>query len=162
MRIRLFALALAALASLTIFGSHGAQAQGTPLFAVLNGVNECNGAAVPNPLTCRVGDTDGYGSATILFTAATQLCFGITVDNIGNVTAAHIHTGSPGVNGPIIVNLSPPAGVGNPRAWAGCVAVAAATANAIKANPTAFYVNVHTTGAPAPAFPNGAIRGQLF
>jgi hypothetical protein len=159
MQIRLLALALAALASLTMFGPTGAQAQGVPLFAVLNGVNECNGAT---PLTCRVGDADGYGSATILFPSTTQVCFGITVDNIGNVTAAHIHTGSAGVNGAIIVNLSPPAGLGNPRAWAGCVAAASATIAAIKANPTAFYVNVHTTGAPAPAFPNGAIRGQLF
>jgi hypothetical protein len=159
MRIRLFALALAALASLAIFGSTGAQAQGVPLFAVLNGVNECNGAT---PLTCRVGDTDGYGSATILFPAANQVCFGITVDNLGTVSAAHIHTGAAGANGAIIVNLSPPAGLGNPRAWGGCVAAPAATVTAIKANPTGFYVNVHTAGAPAPAFPNGAIRGQLF
>jgi hypothetical protein len=125
-------------------------------------VNECNGAAVPNPLVCRVGDADGYGSATILFPSTTQVCFGIAVDNVGNVTAAHIHTGAAGVNGGIVVGLSPPPGVGNPRAWAGCVPAAAATISAIKANPTAFYVNVHTTGAPAPAFPNGAIRGQLF
>src|SRR5690349_16228670 len=105
MQIRYLALAFAALASLTIFGSTGAQAQGVPLFAVLNGVNECNGAT---PLTCRVGDADGYGSATILFPSTTQVCFGIAVDNVGNVTAAHIHTGAAGVNGAIIVNLSPP------------------------------------------------------
>jgi CHRD domain len=162
MRARLVAIALATIGVLTTFASTGASAQGTPLFAVLNGVNECNGTAVPNPLTCRIGDTDGYGSATILFPSTTQVCFGIAVDNIGNVTGAHIHTGSTGVNGGIVVNMSPPAGLGNPRAWAGCVAAAAATVSAIKANPTAFYINVHTTGAPAPAFPNGAIRGQLF
>ena len=35
--------------------------------------------------------------------------------------------------------------------------VPVAIANAIKANPGAYYVNIHNG-----AFPNGAIRGQLF
>ena len=160
MHAHLSAFLLAALAGLAMFGSTSAAAQGVPMFAVLNGGNECNGAAV-NPI-CKQGDTDGYGSATILFTAANQICYGVAVDNVGNVTAAHIHRGAATVNGPIVVDMSPAAGVGNPRAWAGCVAAAAATVSQIKANPSGFYVNVHTTGAPAPAFPAGAVRGQLF
>jgi hypothetical protein len=39
----------------------------------------------------------------------------------------------------------------------GCKTLSTSRANAIKANPGAYYVNVHTD-----AFPNGAIRGQLF
>jgi hypothetical protein len=158
MRARLWAIALATLASLAFFASTGASAQGVPLFAVLNGANECNGAASP---TCKTGDPNAFGSATILFPAANRVCFGITVDNLGSVNAAHIHTGAATVNGGILVSLSPASPLaGNPNAWAGCVAAAAGTVTAIKANPTGFYVNVHTTGPGG--FPNGAIRGQLF
>jgi hypothetical protein len=37
--------------------------------------------------------------------------------------------------------------------------VTAAKINQIKANPSNFYVNVHST---APPFTGGAVRGQLF
>jgi hypothetical protein len=150
-------LASAMLAGLTLFGSNGASAQGVPLFAVLNGVNECNGA---NPLVCRVGDVNGFGSAMVLFPTPTTICFAILVDNLATVGAnqAHIHTGGPGVNGPILVDLSPPAPlVGDPNGWGTCKAIAAATSQSIKVNPSGFYVNVHTNERTA-----GAVRGQLF
>ena len=159
MRARLLAIALAALAGLMLFGSTGASAQVT-LFAVLNGAGECDGAIPP---LCRQGDLNGFGSATIIFPTTTQVCFGITVDNLSTVSAGHIHSGATAINGPIEVNLSPASAIsGNPNAWAGCVAAAAADVTAIKANPANFYVNVHTTGSPPMGFPNGAVRGQLF
>jgi CHRD domain len=141
-----------------LFVSTGAFAQGVPLFAVMNGGNECNGAAPP---LCRQGDLDAFGSATIIFPTTTSLCFGIVVDNLAApITGAHIHRGVSGVNGGIVVALtapSAPAG-GNPGASSGCVAgLSSALVAAIRANPSLFYVNVHDG-----AFPNGAIRGQLF
>ena len=140
-----------------LFVSAGSYAQGVPLFAVMNGGNECNGAAPP---LCRQGDLDAYGSATIIFPTTTSLCFAIVADNLAGATAAHIHRGVSGVNGGIVVTLSPPVApaAGDPGASSGCVnGVASAIIAAIRANPTLFYVNVHNG-----AFINGAIRGQLF
>src|SRR5690348_13955619 len=94
MRIRLFALVLAALASLAIFGSTGAQAQGTPLFAVLLGGNECNGASPP---LCRQGDLNAYGSVSIIFPTTTTACAAVTVTGGTTITGAHIHPGQAGV-----------------------------------------------------------------
>ena len=132
--------------------SGGAFAQGAPLFAVLNGGNECDNA---NPPRCQQGDPDGFGSVTIIFPSGTEVCFGIVVDNIGAPTVAHIHPGVSTENGPPTVTLAAPSS-GNPGASSGCVAAAAATVTAIKKNPTKFYVNVHNG-----AFPDGAVRGQL-
>ena len=141
-----------------LFVSTGAFAQGAPLFGVLNGGNECSVGVAGT--VCRKGDLDAFGSVTIIFPTATSVCFGIVVDNLAGATAAHIHTGVSGVNGAPVVTLVPPPaapGGGNPGASSGCVAAAAATVSAIRADPTRFYVNVHNN-----AFPNGAIRGQLF
>jgi CHRD domain len=78
------------------------------------------------------------------------------VFKIGNPTAAHIHQGGVNTDGPIRVTLNLPAS-GLAGASAQCKDVPATIANAIKANPAAYYVNVHNG-----AFPNGAVRGQLF
>lgn len=160
------AFACAALAAVGVLAcSTSARAQsamGAPLFAVLNGGNECNSAAPPAGPVCRKGDLDAIGSATVLLVplnaTTTTICFGLTVDNLAGATAAHIHRGPSGVNGGVVVNLLPPnaPGGGNPGASSGCTNVPAATANAIRADPTSFYVNVHNG-----AFPNGAVRGQL-
>jgi hypothetical protein len=78
------------------------------------------------------------------------------VFKIGTPTAAHIHKGAVGVNGPIKVPLNVPAS-GAAGASAKCTTLTTTLANAIKAAPGQYYVNVHNGG-----FPNGAIRGQLF
>jgi hypothetical protein len=132
--------------------SGGALAQGAPLFAVMNGGNECDNASPPN---CQQGDPDGFGSVTLIFPSGTEVCFGITVDNIGAPTLAHIHPGVSTENGPPAVTLVEP-NTGNPGASSGCVAAPAATVRAIRRDPTRFYVNVHNG-----AFPDGAVRGQL-
>jgi hypothetical protein len=66
---------------------------------------------------------------------------------------AHIHRGAAGVAGPVVVPLDPPAGGKS----TGCPTVAKEVADEIMANPSNFYVNVHTAEHPA-----GAIRGQLM
>ncbi|MGH6842362.1 MAG: CHRD domain-containing protein [Methylocella sp.] len=159
--LRTFACAMAFAAGALVLSS-GAYAQsplGAPLFAVLNGGNECNSDPPPAGPACRKGDLDGIGSATILFPAPTAVCFAIIVDNLAGATLAHIHSGVAGVNGAIVVTLFPPAaaGGGNPGVSSGCVtAVPAATVTAIRDDPTSFYVNVHNA-----TFPAGAVRGQL-
>ncbi|MGQ0484529.1 MAG: CHRD domain-containing protein [Hyphomicrobiales bacterium] len=164
MDARKLLLAAATLALFSSFNSAPASAQATPLFAVLNGGNECNSTLPPPGPVCRKGDPDGVGSATILFPTTTSLCFGILVDNLANApgtTFAHIHGGVSGINGAILVTLAPPPvapAFGNPGASSGCVSgVSSTLVAAIRSNPTAFYINVHNAG-----FPDGAVRGQLF
>jgi hypothetical protein len=124
---------------------------GRTLFAVMNGANE------RDPVTNRrgAGDLDGRGSATIGIDG-TNVCWGITVANLGAPVAAHIHKGGPGTSGPVVVPLTQPA-TGDPGASSGCTTVAASLARAIRRHPARYYVNVHTG-----AYPAGAVRGQLF
>jgi CHRD domain len=120
------------------------------LFAVMTGRKEVDAQG-----NRRVGDPDGRGSFTAIVDG-TQLCFGMTVTNVDQPIAAHIHKGRPNVAGPIVVPLTQPA-TGDPGASSGCVTVDPTLAAAILKNPHKYYVNVHTA-----AFPGGAARGQLF
>jgi len=104
------------------------------------------------------GDPNGSGSALVLVNAQTNMVcydFSRTSDITLPATAAHIHQAPPGQAGPVVVPFGNPPnsqGVGN-----GCVMnVPANIVSGILANPSNFYVNVHTSD-----FPNGAIRGQL-
>jgi len=114
------------------------------LSATLSGANQA-------PLQ---GDPDGFGFARVYVNPNFGgVCYRVSVANIGEPMAAHIHVGGPGMAGDVVVPLMPvdPSGL-----WSGCVAVDPALAAAIVANPGGYYVNVHTIG-----FPAGAIRGQL-
>jgi hypothetical protein len=119
------------------------------LFAVLTGRNEvdANGRR-------GAGDPDGHGSFTAIVDG-NQLCFGITVTNLDQPIAAHIHSARRNQNGAIVVPLTQPSS-GDPGASSGCVTIDPALGQAILKNPHKYYANVHTT-----AFPNGAVRGQL-
>jgi hypothetical protein len=122
------------------------QGQGSRSFQTsLKGKNE-----IPGP-----GDSDGSGSATITFDRTlNQVCFRIHVSGVTlPATGAHVHQGATGIAGPIVVTLAPPDATGSSS---GCAVVMPDLVNAILANPSAYYVNVHTTD-----FPNGALRGQL-
>jgi hypothetical protein len=103
---------------------------------------------VPTP-----GDPDGGGTADVkIADGTTSLCYELIVRNIAPATAAHIHRGERGVAGPPVVPLMAPTS----RRSEACADVSEALAAEIKANPAAFYVNVHNA-----EFPAGAIRGQL-
>jgi hypothetical protein len=117
---------------------------GTVLTATLRGSNEVPPA-----------DPDGTGTATFrMIRGASLICYQLTVSNITlPATAAHIHVGAVGVNGPIVVPLTPPNASGSA---AGCAVTTRALVGAILDNPSGYYANVHTTDYPA-----GAIRGQL-
>jgi hypothetical protein len=85
-----------------------------------------------------------------------SICFGITLTGLSAPTAAHIHRGRRGKNGPILITLSAPSG-GNPGTSGGCVDAAPELLSDIRRHPRRYYANVHTD-----EFPDGAVRGQLF
>jgi CHRD domain len=81
----------------------------------------------------------------------------ILVTGIDTPTAAHIHEGAAGTNGPIQVPLDPRE-TGDPGESSNCVTdVDATVLEKIRQNPLGFYVNVHND-----AYPDGAVRGQLL
>lgn len=106
--------------------------------ALLSGANE-----VP------AGDTDGVGFAVVTF-EGTTVRYSVFTQNIAAPSAAHIHRGVAGVNGPVVIDFNA-ATLTN-----GTTTTTQALASEIAANPTGFYVNVHNAD-----FPGGAVRGQL-
>lgn len=125
-------------------------------------------------------DTNARGNATLqLNPEGTELSYMLTVANIENVFAAHIHCGAAGVAGPVGVTLfMGPVGGGRvdgvlaqgvitaPDAGNGCGWTDLAMVIAGLRSGDA-YVNVHTSDGLAPAdsgpgdFPAGEIRGQI-
>jgi hypothetical protein len=102
-----------------------------------------------------VGDPNGRGSFSATLDGR-MLCYGIQVKNVDDPAAAHIHRGGRRVAGPVIQPLQHPES-GDPGSSAECVRITRSLARQLRRRPGRFYVNVHT-----PAYPNGAVRGQLF
>lgn len=98
-------------------------------------------------------DPDGTGFASIRLNAGqARVCWQLSVSNIAPATAAHIHAAPAGVNGDIVVSLSPPA----TGSSSGCTTADPALIKDIIRHPEQYYVNVHNA-----EFPGGAVRGQL-
>ncbi len=98
-------------------------------------------------------DPDGAGSAAISINdASNRVCTDLEVRMIGTVTAAHIHRGVAGTNGPPVITLDAP----DDNDSDDCDTADDALIDEIRRNPAGFYVNVHTAD-----YPNGAIRGQI-
>jgi len=117
---------------------------GAPRVTTMSGAEER-----PGP-----GDPDGSGFASItLNVGQRRVCWELSVAGIDPPAfAAHIHFAPAGVNGGIVVPLSPPTPTSS-----GCREnVDPALIQAIIDFPEQYYVNVHN----AP-FPGGAVRGQL-
>ena len=105
------------------------------------------------PLYTTLAGADGQGHITVVVDPPKgTLCYIMNVSGIEPATAAHIHRGGAGENGPPVVTLAAPADGSS----GGCQPVAADLAQALLGNPGGYYVNVHNR-----VFPNGAIRGQL-
>jgi hypothetical protein len=113
---------------------------GTTLVATLAPEN-------PNP--------SGTGTAQVRLDPQKQeICYTIHVSGIElPATAAHIHAGAAGVNGPIVVPFTPPNAKG---VATGCTHTPHSGIVAIMQHPADYYVNVHNTH-----YPDGAVRGQL-
>ena len=86
-----------------------------------------------------------------------KLCFELSWERIEPPTAAHIHKGAKGVDGPIKVTLFEDANGVPGETAEGCVKkIRKRIAKKLKKTPEKYYVNVHNA-----EFPDGAIRGQL-
>jgi hypothetical protein len=152
-------LSLAVAAVFTLLFSASAQAQTFTFTAALHGGNE-------NPAVL----TGSAGNATVtLNMSARTITYRVEVYNMPvGTTASHIHVGAAGVNGPVIVNFTVPAGgISNDYALTGTAAAtdvvprAAQGINTFEDAAQALlqgntYVNVHSTNNPG-----GEIRGQL-
>ncbi len=101
-------------------------------------------------------DTQAHGVAILHVNDNGTISYKLIVANIVNVTAAHIHVGATGTNGPVVVPLY--SGQTTSGRTEGVLAEGTIT------NPDLaqalcngnYYVNVHTT-----AHPGGEIRGQI-
>lgn len=121
---------------------------GRPLATDMTGEEEA-----PNP-----GDPDATGMARLTFNQGLGvICFDLSwADVDGTVTAAHIHQAPEGEPGGVVVPLFAGSFDGTDAA-SGCVDAAPALVKAIRKDPAAYYVNVHSS----PDYPGGAVRGQL-
>lgn len=134
-----FAVAALAVCAAPVLAQDG----GRKLSAVLTGAAEA-----PNP-----GDPDGTGTADLRVNPGQkQICYTLIVRNIDPARAAHIHEAPVGKPGPVVVPLEAP----SDGSSEGCAAVTRELALKILQRPQDYYVNVHN-----PAFPAGALRGQL-
>ena len=150
-RIVIVALSVALVSAVVIPLATGASGERSrALQAVLNGRNEVDAQGNKN-----TGDRNGLGSFTAVIDRG-QLCFGLTVRDLDDPVAAHIHRGGPNVAGPVVLPLAPHPEDGDPGASSACIAVTERLATEMLRRPNRFYVNVHTG-----PFPNGAVRGQL-
>jgi len=146
-RVPRFAILLAAGTALALAGCETLEEEineeiGNRFIAQMSGASEVPPA-----------DPDGTGMARIAVNDATnRVCTDLEVRMIGTVTAAHIHRGAAGSNGPPVITLDPP----DDNDSDDCDTADDALVDEIRAHPSAFYVNVHTTD-----YPNGAIRGQV-
>ena len=104
------------------------------------------------------GDPDGAGTGFVTVQGK-ELRFGMTWTGIAPPTNAHLHAGHAGVAGDVAVGFfaALPGLPSTLFAVAGTVPVEPDVAAQIDHDPTAHYLNIHTS-----EFPKGAIRGQLF
>jgi hypothetical protein len=144
MVMRTFVLSTLVVALTLLIGPYGEAAQDMgKATAKLTG-----DAEVPGP-----GDPKGSGTVQITGNPDKgEVCYELSVANIQEATAAHIHEGAVGKEGPVKVALEAPK-TGSAK---GCAKADIAVIQAMLKDPAGYYINVHNA-----AFPKGAVRGQL-
>jgi hypothetical protein len=107
-------------------------------------------------------DPDARGGVTLefeTFTSGRAILAVPPAENIGAVNGAHVHFGAKGVDGGIAIDLRAGSDytVSNPTGSAeGSIAYDRELFTRLLADPAGFYVNFHTSAAPA-----GLVRGQF-
>ena len=146
MRTRLVTLAVVAFCGILLLGSPAGAAT-TVLRTTLTA------AEVPTG-----GDPAGSGEAYVVIDTTTgRVCTVVIVRGVAQVIAAHIHKGATGVIGPHAIDLNTPIDYGTATAYSvTCTVEAPALIADLIANPSGYYVNVHSAARPL-----GALRGQL-
>ena len=127
-------------------GSSGSSQSGgawTKLSAKLSGSNEVGG-----------GDPNGSGTAAVKV-RGTEICFDVKWSGFEAIMS-HIHKAPAGTNGDVVVPFFTSESPLDTNSKSGCVTAKESLVEAIAANPSNYYVNVHS-----PEFPKGAARGQL-
>ncbi|MGZ4398340.1 MAG: CHRD domain-containing protein [Gaiellaceae bacterium] len=129
----------------------GLAVSGTALASAVAMHPELSAKLVPAAEAMTKGPAKAHGIVNLTLTAAKgKVCWSFDIGGVQSPTAAHIHKGVVGKEGPVVVPL------GARYSAKGCTAAPAKTLDAIEAHPNSYYVNVHNK-----QFPNGAIRGQL-
>ncbi len=99
------------------------------------------------------GAPTGSGYAIIAIHRGSVVCWRFAhLHGFFNATVAQIHVGFTGRSGRVVQSLS----TGPSLHHQGCIQASAAEVTAIKHDPSAYYVNVHSR-----LYPTGAVRGQL-
>lgn len=159
-------LAVAACADVTTLPTAGIATNQTPSFGLSEGnaiVFNVQLRAENEPNGASTSESKGHAQVMVLQDGTIEFTFTINNKSGETYTGAHIHKAPAGVNGPIhwdFLQAGNPVesvsgqpsqlrGVARPRTG---VAVLAD----LLANPSNYYVNVHST-----RFPGGAVRGQL-
>ncbi|MCX4564590.1 CHRD domain-containing protein [Streptomyces phaeochromogenes] len=110
---------------------------------------------VPEPGK-KVGDPDGAAQA-LVSVKGDRVTFALKWQKIGAPSLGHIHEGKAGANGGVKVTMFGTAMPDTVSAAAGQATVTdAALAKRLRADPSSFYLNLHSKD-----FPDGAVRGQL-
>lgn len=162
------------LLSLTLVASTTGACSGGQANLSLLGTTTSTNFAAHLSSTPTGAETPATGEATfVVSTDGKRIQYRLVVDNVDNVTMAHIHQGQAGQEGPILVWLYPPSGPPPkeiPGTYSGVLAEStftesdlvgplqgqplSALVEAMQKGDT--YVNVHTVQYPA-----GAIAGQI-
>lgn len=110
-------------------------------------------AAPSEPQSLEV-TLSGSGSATATLTYdGDQLCVEGRTDDVGAVTAGHVHAGPGGETGPVVVDLGVQTDGDGP--FRGCASVGA-EGGVVLVDPASYYVDLHTD-----AEPDGAVQARL-
>lgn len=109
-------------------------------------------ATLDGPSVVGGGDPDGSGTAALTI-EGDSLLFDIALDGVDeSVTAAHIHAGLEGEDGPVVIDLE-----FESNGLSGIVFADPFLLEELLAFPEGFFLQVHSE-----AYPDGAVRGQLM